>query len=51
MTAVKSTTSNPNTKKMATKSSEEIKSDFPLSEKDEVKKAERKLQQSQKKGS
>ncbi|MDB5155888.1 MAG: hypothetical protein JWR50_595 [Mucilaginibacter sp.] len=50
---MKSPTSTPatniGTKKTSVKSSEEIKTDFPMSEKDEVKKAEQKLQQAQKK--
>lgn len=48
MKAVKPASS-PANKKTATKASEEIKPDFMTSEKDEVKNAERKLQQNQKK--
>jgi hypothetical protein len=47
MKPAKSTTGTIGSKKTTTKGSEEIKTDFPLSEKDEVKKAENKLQQSQ----
>lgn len=36
-------------KKAVPKKSEEIKADFPMSEKDEVKKAEERLKESQKK--
>ncbi|MCC8425654.1 hypothetical protein [Mucilaginibacter sp. UR6-11] len=45
MKTAKSATTNPTAKKTSTKAREEIKTDFPLSEKDEVKKAEHKLQQ------
>lgn len=48
-TAKPNPTVNTGTKKAVVKSREEIKTDFPMSEKDEVKKAEQKLQQGQKK--
>jgi hypothetical protein len=50
MKTSKSTTGSQSaSKKTPSKSSEEIKTDFPLSEKDEVKKAEQNLQKSQNK--
>jgi hypothetical protein len=49
METVKPTTPAASDKKSATKTSEKIESDFMTSEKDEVKKAERKLQKNQKK--
>jgi len=49
MKADKSTKAGSGTKKLTVKLTEEIKTDFPLSKKDEVKAAERKLQKGQKK--
>jgi len=50
MKSAKSTlATNTVAKKASAKSREEIKTDLPMSEKDEVKKAEQKLQQGQKK--
>ncbi|MES2426098.1 MAG: hypothetical protein V4560_03965 [Bacteroidota bacterium] len=49
MKAEKPTKAGSGTKLSSTKLSEEIKTDFPLSEKDEVKKAEKNLQGSGKK--
>jgi hypothetical protein len=46
---MKTSKSTPATPKSDGKSSKKIETDFPLSEKDEVKKAERNLQKSQKK--
>lgn len=49
MKTVKPTTSASTDKKPIVKTAEKIETDFPLSEKDEVKKAEHKLQKAQKK--
>ncbi len=49
MKTAKTTTTNPGIKKTPLKTHEEIKSDFPLSEKDEVKQAEKNLKEGQKK--
>lgn len=51
MKAEKPKKAGSDTKKSPITLAEEIKTDFPLSEKDEVKKAERKLQKAQKKKS
>jgi len=48
-TAVKLKQSNKNTATNKPSAHEEIKTDFPLSEKDEVKQAEKNLRESQKK--
>jgi hypothetical protein len=49
MKAIKPTKAGPGSTHTSTKISEEIKTDFPLSEKDEVKQAEKNLQGSGKK--
>ncbi|MDB5003090.1 MAG: hypothetical protein JWQ34_1315 [Mucilaginibacter sp.] len=49
MKTAKPTTTNSGTKKTSSKAHEEIKTDFPLSEKDEVKQAEKNLKEGQKK--
>jgi hypothetical protein len=48
MKAVKTTKAGSGVKKTPSKVTEEIKTDLPMSEKDEVKKAERNLQKAQK---
>jgi hypothetical protein len=48
-TAIKLKQGNKNTATKKTSAHEEIKTDFPLSEKDEVKQAEKNLRESQKK--
>jgi hypothetical protein len=49
MKAIKPTKAGPGSTHTSTKNSEEIKTDLPLSEKDEVKKAEKNLQKLYKK--
>jgi hypothetical protein len=49
MKTVKPATTSASDKKTVIKTTEKIETDFPLSEKDEVKKAEHKLQKAQKK--
>ena len=49
MKTAKLTTTNSGVKNPSPKNSEEIKTDFPLSEKDEVKQAEKNLKEGQKK--
>ncbi|MBC7401327.1 MAG: hypothetical protein H7289_15415 [Mucilaginibacter sp.] len=49
MKTVKPATTGSSDKKIAVKTNKEIKTDSPLSEKDEVKKAEQKLQKNLKK--
>lgn len=51
MKTVKPATPAASNKKPAVKTTEKIETDFPLSEKDEVKKAEHKLQKNQKRQS
>jgi hypothetical protein len=48
-TPVKSTSANKSVSKKHPSTHEEIRTDYPLSEKDEVKRAERNLRESQKK--
>jgi hypothetical protein len=49
MKTAKPTTTNSGVKNHSSKNQEEIKTDFPLSEKDEVKQAEKNLKEGQKK--
>lgn len=49
MKTAKPATTSPGANRPSTKTSEEIKTDFPLSEKDEVKQAEKNLKEGQKK--
>jgi len=49
MKTAKHTTTNYGVKNPSSKKQEEIKTDFPLSEKDEVKQAEKNLKEGQKK--